>query len=586
MGLRSRIMLMVAVGLLIATLPLGIMGLAMVRSATDRILQERLAMAEATAAHLSARLARGWWQLDQIAARMAPAMARGDHARIQSDFEGIVPQIELFSGGAFLVDSAGRYLAGQMALREFLPADLLELDAVQQAVVTRRHQTQTMVSGPGKPALALLAAPVVRASSSRVEGVVVGIIDLNQPTLISFIRGLPVGTSGHAVIVARDGTVLTSTETAELFTREEHPEYFAALIEAGKAAVGPTEDPVGPGQPHARHVMAFAPLEVVPWGVGLGQTEEETFGQIDALRRRIVLFETAILLAALALAWWDTSAVVRPLRVLRGAAERIAEGDLAQVIDVQRSDEIGSLAQSFEVMRERLLRSLEENVRLQERLRSMAMVEERERLAREMHDSVGQVLGYVNTKVQAVRILLDAGRIADAEGHLKQLEGAAREAYGDLREAIFSLRTAPGPERPLLPVLRDYVRRFTEQTAVQTALVVEEGITDLPMADTAGVHLFRIVQEALANVRKHAAAEHATVRVETRPGVFVISIEDDGIGIAGPSEPMQGYGLHTMRERAEAVGGALAVTRRPDGGTVVQVVVPMREEPERANLAG
>ena len=585
MSLRNRIMLLVAVGLLIATIPLGIMGLRMVRTATERILEERLAIAEATAHHLSDRIAQGWWQLDQLGAHSAVEIRRGDRAVLQADFARIVPQIPLFSGGAFLADRDGRLVVANVSSAGVLPRQLVGLAAARRAIQTGRHQTETVASGLGRPALALFAAPVF-GSDGEVAGVVVGIIDLNLPTLAMFIKGLAMGTSGHAAIVARDGTVLASTETAELFTREEHPDHFAALIERGEPAVGLAEDLAGPRHHHLRHVMAFAPLEAVPWGVGIGQSEEETFGPLRHLRDRIIVFETGVLLAALALAWADTSAVIRPLRLLRRAAERIAEGDLAQQIDVHRGDEIGTLSRSFETMRVRLLGSIEENARLQERLQSVAIVEERERLAREMHDSVGQVLGYVNTKAQAVRVLLDAGQLAEADAQLTQLEEAARDVYADLRAAILSLRTATGPERRLLPALREYVDRFTEQTGVETALVVEDTASRFEFPPTVEAHLVRIVQEALTNVRKHAAAAHATVRLAPRDGVVVITIEDDGVGIAGRADGASGFGLQTMRERALAIGGMLTVTTRPAGGTSVEIVVPARKKTADARPAG
>lgn len=586
MGLRNRIILMVAVGLLVATAPLGIMGLAMVQAATDRILQERLVIAEVTAAHLSDRIARGWWQLDQFAARVAPAVAGGDDSSVQATFEDLAPQLSLFSGGAIVVGRNRRYLAGRIALQEVRASDLRSAEAVLRATATGRHQTQTVVSGPGRPALALLATPIP-GTDDQTAGVIVGIIDLNQPTLATFIRGLAVGTTGHAAIVAQDGTVLASTETDELFTREEHPDHFAALIKDGRSAVGPAEDVTGPSRHHLRHVMAFAPLEAVPWGVGIGQSEEETFGPIGRLRSRIVVFETAVLVAAMVLAWWDTTAVIRPLRLLHEATERIAEGDLTQVVEVRRGDEIGTLARSFETMRGRLLRSLEENARLQEQLQSVAIVEERERLAREMHDSVGQVLGYVNTKAQAVRALVKSGRAVEAEAQLTQLEEAAREVYADLREAILSLRTVTGPNRPLLPTLREYVQRFTEQTGVETALVVEERVSGgLAFPTTAEAHLLRIVQEALTNVRKHAAATHATVRIGMRGDFVVVTVEDDGLGIGGRTDGTRGYGLQTMRERAGAIGGTLEVNPGRDKGTVVKVVVPFQEDVGRAPFAG
>lgn len=586
MGLRNRIMLLVALGMLISTVPLGIMGLGMVRAATDRILEERLAIARSTADHLSARLAEGWFRLDHLSRDVAPAALAGDRAVVDRDFSHLVRQMMLFSGGVVLLDRAGRTVAAGPPPVLALP--LASMPEVLATLATGRPQTGILVRGRDGISAGLLTVPVLQGAG-EVSGVVVGVIDLNMPTLLTFINGLALGTTGHAVIVNIDGTVLASTDRMHLFTRDEHPEFFGNLIAGGQALVGPAEQ-VERGNAPERHVMAFAPLVAVPWGLGIGQSEQEAFGPIRRLRDRVVGFEILVLLAALLFAWADTTAVVAPLRVLRAAAERIAEGDLAPGIEVQRGDEIGTLARSFETMRWRLQQSLEENARLQERLRSVAMLEERERIAREMHDSVGQVLGYVNTKAQAVRALLDANRVGEAQTQLVQLEQTARDLYTDLREAILSLRTATAPDRQLLSALDEYVRRFTELSGVETALEVEGGSARYVWSPTEEAHLVRIIQEALTNVRKHAAARRAVVRFATRDDTRVVTVEDDGLGIEATrasATPATGFGLATMRERAAEIGGTLTVRGRPEGGTVVEIVLPAKEVAEfRARAAG
>jgi two-component sensor histidine kinase len=181
-------------------------------------------------------------------------------------------------------------------------------------------------------------------------------------------------------------------------------------------------------------------------------------------------------------------------------------------------------------MRGQLIRSQQENLRLQERLQSLAMLEERERIAREMHDSVGQVLGYVNTKAQAVKVLLESGKVAEAQRQLAQLEQAAREVYADLREAIVSLRTATSPDRRLIPALREYIGRFAELSGVQTELVTEGDPSRYIFGPATELHLIRIVQEALTNVRKHAMARQAWVRFSLNEGGLVVIVADDGVG--------------------------------------------------------
>ncbi len=576
MGLRNRIMLLVAIGLIVATAPLGVMGLGMVRVATDRVLDERLALTRATAGQLGDRLAQAESQLDRLGTRIAPPYRAGNLEAVRAILGSTGPELPLFSGGLFVVDKTGRLVQVPAASDLRVPwQDALR--AAGQTLATGRPSASNLFHSANGIPVVVLTAPFGEADGT-IAGAVGGVIDLTKPTLVAFIDGLALGVSGHAAIVDSTGMVLASTDPGELFSRNEHPKFFARFIAEGHALVGPTEEDHGPGVHGAIHVMAFAPIASAPWGLGIGQNEQETYGPIRRLRDRIIFFELAVILAALGFAWLDTGAVSAPLRLLKQAAERIAGGNLDHPIQVGRGDEIGTLARSFETMRLQLRRSLEENERLQERVLSVTVLEERERIAREMHDSVGQVLGYVNTKAQAVQALLATGQLAAAQQQLGQLQQAAQDVYADLREAILSLRTATSPDRGLVPALREYVGRFAELSGIHAELIADAGANEVVLSPSADLHLLRIIGEALTNVRKHAAARHAWVRVTARDGVLVTTVTDDGVGF-DPSQVAsrgwRGFGLETMRERAESIGATLAVRSTGGAGTDVEIRLPV-----------
>lgn len=226
-----------------------------------------------------------------------------------------------------------------------------------------------------------------------------------------------------------------------------------------------------------------------------------------------------------------------------------------------------------------------ENARLHRQLRAVAVTEEREWIAREMHDNLAQVLGYVNTKAQAAQLHLDSGRPEPAAAHLGQLAEAARSAYADVREGILGLRSSLDGEKGFVEVLAAYLERWQEQSGVPVELrLVPADQRDSALSAIAEVQLLRIVQEALANVRKHAAASQARVVIRQSPTTLEVVIEDDGTGF-DPEAVQRGghprFGLATMRERAEAVGGAFAVSTSPDGGTRVHVAFVREPQPRR-----
>lgn len=237
----------------------------------------------------------------------------------------------------------------------------------------------------------------------------------------------------------------------------------------------------------------------------------------------------------------------------------------------------------LEGIAERLAAAIESS-RLHERVLDAAVLEERERIARELHDGLAQVLGYINTQTLAVRKLLASGRGEEAEVQLEAMEKAAKRVYGDVREAIFNLRTPLRGSDRLADAVRAYLRNYREMPGAPKAIdLVEDG--ELPaLPPSSEIQLMWIVQEALNNVRNHAEAEGATVRLSANGGAeLIVSVEDDGRGFRPEQRTRTGwphFGLQTMRERAEAIGGRFEIESQTNRGTAVRVRVPLAEQDE------
>lgn len=215
--------------------------------------------------------------------------------------------------------------------------------------------------------------------------------------------------------------------------------------------------------------------------------------------------------------------------------------------------------------------------RLHERVLDGAVLEERLRIARELHDGLAQVLSYINTQTLAVKRLLATGQAAAAREELDAMESAAREVYGDVREAILGLRLSL-PRLGLVPALQRYVQEHEELVGTELALEAQDEIAGLELAAAAEIQLVWIVQEALNNVRKHAQASAATISLATDDGELVLEVADDGRGFDPGRESRTGwprFGMQTMRERAQAIGGRFEVESRSGEGTTVRVRVPL-----------
>ncbi len=214
--------------------------------------------------------------------------------------------------------------------------------------------------------------------------------------------------------------------------------------------------------------------------------------------------------------------------------------------------------------------------------RAQATLEERERLAREMHDSLAQALGYLKLKASLTDDLLSSGKIAQARENLREVKAIAGETYFDLREAIFGLRHGTSPDSEFFPALRAYLADYRNQYGLDVRLVMANDHYPSFTHDVS-IQLERIIQEALTNARKYAQANQITVRIEQADLRWRVVVEDDGQGFDPQRVPKAGdqfLGLHIVRERANSIGAELGIDSHPGRGTRVIVSLPIASDHE------
>jgi PAS domain S-box-containing protein len=207
-----------------------------------------------------------------------------------------------------------------------------------------------------------------------------------------------------------------------------------------------------------------------------------------------------------------------------------------------------------------------------------ATLRERERVARELHDGIGQVLGYVSMQADAARKLLEDGKVGMADTQLTRLAGVARDAHADIRAFILELRAAPSEQRSLIFALERYLDGLTQNYGLQTELTVAPGLEEGALGPEAQSQLFRIVQEALTNARRHGGARSVQVRLQAESGLLRVIVQDDGAGFDPTGlvrDEGHRFGLQFMRERAEELGGRVEVDSAPGRGTRIVVEVPL-----------
>lgn len=298
--------------------------------------------------------------------------------------------------------------------------------------------------------------------------------------------------------------------------------------------------------------------------------------ELAEMRIAIGLLSAFILAAGIIAAMLVSNLLTRPLREVAAGARRLAAGELGHRVPAGRGDEIGQLAATFNDM---AMRIAERDASLRQLSKRLLSVQEQERvrIAREVHDELGQALTAMKIDLQQL------GR--RHPGLQEPLAGIARtidETVDIVRRIAADLRPAILDDLGITAALEQQLRRVRESTGIRTTLTVAEE----PEIDMlTGVTLYRIAQEALANVVRHAEASAVEIALAVDRGSAVLSIRDDGRGM--PPEKAhdpQSLGLLGIRERAELLGGSVTIDTLPGGGTIVVATLPFsRQEPDHAH---
>jgi signal transduction histidine kinase len=226
-----------------------------------------------------------------------------------------------------------------------------------------------------------------------------------------------------------------------------------------------------------------------------------------------------------------------------------------------------------------------ENARLYEQAQQSAVVEERQRLARELHDSISQSLHSSILLAEAGQRLAGAGDLERSRGYLIRLGEIAQQAMKEMRLLVYELRPLALKEAGLVKALQQRLDTVERRAGVEAKL---EGDGDVEIPDDVEEALFRIAQQALNNALKHAAptAVVVTIRLEAESPDrrVVLEVADNGLGFDLDSlEDEGGIGLDSMRERVEKIGGVLTIVSRPGEGTRVKASVPMKAPTDSPN---
>jgi signal transduction histidine kinase len=255
--------------------------------------------------------------------------------------------------------------------------------------------------------------------------------------------------------------------------------------------------------------------------------------------------------------------LTRRLRAIAEVSEAWSRGDFAAAVHDPAGDELGQLARDLNRMAEQVQTLLATR-------QELAVVEERNRLARDLHDTVKQHVFANALLVRAARKQIDRDS-ETAKRHLREAEELAEQTQQELIALIRALRPAALADKGLVAVLGAYAQEWSSRTGIEVDLRVQgERATPLEIEEA----LYRLAQEALANIARHSGAVHAEIHLAWDDDQLRLTVGDDGLGFDIANAEGKGLGLASMRERVRPLGGALSLSSAP-GKTRITACVPL-----------
>lgn len=532
------------------------------------LVDDRLLLARTVAHSLDATISSSLQNLGRLAADL-PLSGEGAAARLRA-FRFQSP----FGRATYLVDRHAAVIAAD-------PPDARPLAAAWLG--THEAVTPLVPAHGGAGDVIAIVQPFTRQGG---EYYLVSEMNPRSSVLNTFLRDLEPDPTMLLAVVDENGRVVASADPAQRVQALPGVQELSERIKAHRPFV--MEDRPGlftAGGPPEAALTVMAPLQFASWGVVVQQPSAKAFAALRATGYGLLAAGAGIGLMGVLVARALSRSVVSPIRQLSQQAVGMRGGDLSAPIAVAGDYEIEMLARTLDEARARLGATLGElqafNVRLEEQVaaRTRVIVEqdeqrkalvrrllnatedERRRLARELHDEIAQLLTVIQLSLH--RIDLDTPEMRRASELLTRTQQEIHRIIHDLRPSLLDDLGLPS-------AMESYAQEHLVRNGLRVSLEIDESLPPRPEIETV---IFRIYQELVTNILRHAKAEQVSVELYERDGTIVLAVEDDGQGF-DPEARSAGAGITGMRERAALVNGTIRFDSEPGSGTHVLVEIP------------
>ena len=580
LSLRNRLILFAAACMLPLLIVVAMILAETLDAGRDQVLDAQAATAEVVASVLESIVADNHKVLNELASF--------DRVR-RMETEAAADTLEQFSRahpnlyGLFLLDQQGNLVASTGLDPEQFRVQPSFIAAVDRSLNIGEPGVSTALSAPDAQVIALTAP--VRAKD-QAEGEPIGLVG----SLLSVER------LRMAVLpFARGDTLIAVTADGEVVAAQSADPAVDALAASTVAPLSTS----GPGthsyidQDGKERFAVYAPVPGLTWGVLVTHPSPSAYAPNRAMAMRSLVTVAAAALGTLALGALVAELLARPLRELGAQADALAQGDLTPREPVQGgSSEVTRLTAALSGLASRFgdqVRDLEQaretSAAQTEQLRELnrrtvrLQEDERRRIASDIHDAVSPLITGALYQARALRLANPeepASPSPRRDSTLDSIGDLLSRAMEELHSVVFALRPPDLDDIGVVAAIERYIGQVQRSGL---SVVLESEGEPPPLSPEVRLAIYRIVQEALHNALRHAAADEAVVRIETIDDTLRVTVRDNGAGFnpqhsARPSA----LGLLSMRERAAAIGATFAVMSRPGDGTTV--MVERRIEPE------
>ena len=473
-----------------------------------------------------------------------------------------------WDGGVIILNANGFVSVTNPLRPDLIGQDFSQEPYFQQVRALRTFVFSNVIKEPGTNQNIIAVAVPITDLQNNFAGAIVGRFYVDFQGLGREVQKLKVGKQGDAYLIDRSGHLIYH-EIDHLIGTDFNQRQAVKLLRGGdpEGAFTSQED----GQ---TRVEGYAIMPISGWGLVIGEPWSQVMEPVQTALRPVAIVAVLGLIAVAGIVSVGVRRVTDPIQNLVVQARQVAAGDYDAQVSLSRIREIRELGMAFNDMVQQI-RKYRAGVRQYVADITRTQEEERKRIARELHDDTVQSLIAMGQRIELVKEMLDNSD--EARTRLGEVRAMVTGAIASVRQFSRDLRPLTLEDLGLTAAMQYLVNQLAQSEGIEVNLEVEGKIEDLPT--DVEVAIYRILQEALNNIKKHAHASWVNVVAQFTPQQIELTVRDNGRGFEVPETLTDfasngSFGMMGLQERARLFGGNVFVQSAPKQGTIVQLVIP------------